>query len=183
VCYDELTVNRFNQYNMMYLRKRTCQECKIARKIAKQNCRECYNERNADCTHTDSERAITCLWTTAEMKKALEKGYKIVKIYDVWNFEQSSTELWKEYIRKFLKIKLETSEYTCSEEEYRRKARKFDIELRELKRNPGMRFISKICLNSLWAKFGQNPKVKHSEYTPCSKKGSHQTFGNNFLKS
>jgi len=30
--------------------------------------------------------------------------------------------------------------------------------------NPGMRFISKICLNSLWGKFGQNPKVKHSEY-------------------
>ena len=82
------------------------------------------------------------------MEKALEKGYKIVKIYDVWNFEQSSTELWKEYIRKFLKIKLETSKFTCSEEEYRRKTRKFDIELGELKRNPGMRFIAKICLNS-----------------------------------
>ena len=52
----------------------------------------------------------------------------------------------KEYIRKFLKIKLETSEFTCSEEEYRRKARKFDIKLGELKRNPGMRFIAKICL-------------------------------------
>jgi len=98
------------------------------------------------------------------MEKALKKRYNIVKIYDIWHFEQISTELWKEYIRKFLKIKLETSEFTCSEEEYRRKARKFDIELGELKRNPGMRFISNICLNSLWAKFGQNPKVKHSEY-------------------
>ena len=80
------------------------------------------------------------------MEKALEKGYKIVKIYDVWYFEQSSTKLWKEYIRKFFKIKLETSEFTCSEEEYRRKARKarkFDIKLGELKRNPGMRFIAK----------------------------------------
>ena len=27
-----------------------------------------------------------------------------------------------------------------------------------------MRFIAKICLNSLWGKFGQNPKVRHSEY-------------------
>ena len=51
-----------------------------------------------------------------------------------------------------------------SEEEYRRKARTFDIELGELKKNTGMRFISKICLNLLWGKFGQNPKVKHSEY-------------------
>ena len=98
------------------------------------------------------------------MEKALEKGYKIVKIYDVWHFMQSSTDLWKGYIRKFLKIKLETSEFICSEEEYRQKARKFGIELGELKRNPGMRFIAKICLNSSWGKFGQNPKVKHSEY-------------------
>ena len=80
------------------------------------------------------------------------------------HFEDSSTELWKEYIRKFLKIKLKSSEFTCSEEEYREKARKFGIELGELKRNPGMRFISKMCLNSLWGKFGQNQKVKHSEY-------------------
>ena len=53
------------------------------------------NERNADCTHADSERATTGLWTTAEMEKALAKGYKIVKIYDVWHFELTSTDLWK----------------------------------------------------------------------------------------
>ena len=83
----------------------------------------------------------------------MKKVNKIVNIYDVWHFEQSSTELWKESIRKFLKIKLETSEFTCSEEEYRQKARMFGIELWELKRNEGLRFISKICLNSLWGKF------------------------------
>jgi len=143
---------------------KACQQCKIVRKINKQNCQNCYDERNADCQHTDSERAITGLWTTPEIEKALEKGYKIVRIYDVWHFEQSTTDLWKGYIRKFLKIKLETSKFTGSEEEYRQKARKFDIELGELKENPGLRFIAKICLNSLWGKFGQNPKVKHSEY-------------------
>jgi len=31
-------------------------------------------------------------------------------------------------------------------------------------KNPGLRFIAKICLNSLWGKFGHNPKVKHAEY-------------------
>jgi hypothetical protein len=141
-----------------------CQKCKEVRKVAKQNCQECHGLRNADCLHTDSERAITGLWTTAEMEKALEKGYKIEKIYDVWHFEQSSADLWKGYIRKFMKIKLETSKFTCSEGEYKLKARKFGIELGELKENPGLRFISKICLNSLWGKFGQNPKVKHTEY-------------------
>ena len=141
-----------------------CQQCKIARKLAKQNCQQCYASRNADCTHSDSERAIRGFWTTVMMDKALKKGYRIDKIYEVWHFEQTSTDLFKEYVRKFLKIKLETSEFTCSEEEYRQKARKFEIELGELKKNPGLRFIAKLCLNSLWGKFGQNPKVRHSEY-------------------
>ena len=140
------------------------QQCKTTRKLTKHNCQQCYEKRNAECTHSDSERVITVLWTTAEMEKALEKGYKIIRIYDVWHFKQSSTDLWKGYVRKFLKIKLESSKFTCSEEEYREKARKFGIKLDELKENPGLRHIAKICLNSLWGKFGQNPKVKHSEY-------------------
>ena len=56
--------------------------CIRDRKKAKENCSECYSERNAECAHSDSERAITGLWTTAEMQKALEKGYKIIRIYD-----------------------------------------------------------------------------------------------------
>jgi len=65
---------------------------------------------------------------------------------------------------KFLKNQLETSKSTCSEEEYRQKASQFGIEIYKLQENPGLRFIAKICLNSLWGKFGQNAKVKHSKY-------------------
>ena len=130
----------------------------------KQYCQQCFELRNADCTHSDSDRAITGIWTTAEIQKAIEKGYIIEKIYEVWHFQNSSCDLFKGYIRKFLKIKLETSKFTCSEVEYREKARQFGIELGELKENPGLRFIAKICLNSLWGKFGQTPKVKKSEY-------------------
>ena len=108
--------------------------------------------------HTDAERAITGLWTTEEVKKALEKGYKTTSIYEVTHFKQSSTDLLKSYIRKFLKIKLKTRKFTCSEEEYRWKATKFDIELGELKENPGLRFIAKICLNSLWGSLARTRK-------------------------
>ena len=141
-----------------------CQQCKNTRRIMKNNCQNCYQLRNLNCVHSDSQRAITGFWTTIETDKALEKGYKIDEIYEVWHFENTSTDIFKGYIRKFLKIKLESSKFTCSEEEYRSKAKKFDIELDELKENPGLRFISKICLNSLWGKFGQNPKVSHKEY-------------------
>ena len=44
-----------------------CQKCKDARKIMKQYCQQCFELRNADCTHSDSDRAITGIWTTAEI--------------------------------------------------------------------------------------------------------------------
>jgi len=44
----------------------------------------------------DSERAITGFWTTAELNKALEKGYVINQIYEVLHFENASTDMWKE---------------------------------------------------------------------------------------
>jgi len=45
-----------------------------------------------------------------------------------------------------------------------KKARQLGIELDELKPNPGLRFIAKICLNSLCGKFGQNSKITRREY-------------------
>ena len=43
-----------------------------------------------------------------------------------------------------------------------------EIELGELTYNEGLRFISKLCLNSLWGKFGQNPKLTKKEYIDCA---------------
>ena len=34
----------------------------------------------------------------------------------------------------------------------------------DIKHNPGMRAISKLCLNSLWGKFGQRNNMKKTEY-------------------
>lgn len=141
-----------------------CLDCKTASIVLKNNCQRCHEFKSAKCCHSDDERAITGFWTTVEIKKAREKGYKVVEIYEVQHFEKRSTELWRNYIKKFLKIKLETSPFSCSEDEYRNKAKLLGIELGELKPNPGLRFIAKICLNSLWGKFGQNPKVTHREY-------------------
>ena len=115
------------------------------------------------CKHPDMFRAITGYWTTVELEVAINQGYKIMQIYEVHNFTDTSTDLWKKYIRKFLKIKLETS--PCSnEKEYRAKARQLGIELEDISFNKGLRFISKLCLNSLWGKFGQADKLFKKEY-------------------
>lgn len=55
---------------------------------------------------------FTGTWTTLEINKALEKGYKIIEIYEVSHFKEKSTNLFKDYIKNFMKIKLETSPHT-----------------------------------------------------------------------
>ncbi|GFQ65871.1 DNA_pol_B_2 domain-containing protein [Trichonephila clavata] len=69
----------------------------------------------------------------------------------------------------FLKIKLETDDKWSNnfktEEEYRRYVmEKLDIKLGKIEKNPGLRFIAKICLNSLWGKFGQRKNMQQTEY-------------------
>ena len=40
-------------------------------------CRTCVHKRNQHCTHSDEERALYGTWTSVEIQKALELGYKI----------------------------------------------------------------------------------------------------------
>ena len=64
------------------------------------------------CDHNDTQRAFTGTWTTEEIKTATLKGSdKILKIYELWHFEKTSSDLFKGYIRRFMKIKLEPSKY------------------------------------------------------------------------
>ena len=94
-------------------------------------CRTCADtEKQCDCTCSEMERAITGTWCTPEIQMAVRKGYKIVKIYEVYHFEQSSQYdpmlgkggLFAEYVNTFLKIKQEASGFPtgCDSEESKR---------------------------------------------------------------
>ena len=61
------------------------------------------------CQHTDSERSLTGTWVTSELQKALELGYRLDCIHEVWHFPESSQDLFASYINTFLKIKQEAS--------------------------------------------------------------------------
>ena len=63
------------------------------------------------CTHSDKERAIQGTWCSVELDKALEKGYRILQLHEVWRFPETSDKLFKDYIDTFLKIKQEASGY------------------------------------------------------------------------
>ena len=46
-----------------------------------------------------------------EINKALDRGYEMIKMDEVWHFSESKVGLFADYINLFLKIKTEASGY------------------------------------------------------------------------
>ena len=65
-----------------------------------------------------------------------------------------------------MKIKLKSSFKTKEEEvKFKLKIKKsLDIDIEEFKFNPGLRSITKLCLNNLWGKFGQRTNMSQTKY-------------------
>ena len=56
-------------------------------------CKACAETRNQNkCKHTDKERSFIGTWTTDEFNKAIEKGYKVLRTYEVWHFNKSTDD-------------------------------------------------------------------------------------------
>ena len=133
-------------------------------------CKVCAETRNQNkCEHSDNERSFIGTWTTDEVSKAIEKGYKVIRTYEVWHFDKSTDDLFKGYIRRFMKIKLESGKYDfkTKEEEanFKLKIKKsLDIDVEKFEFNAGLRSIRKLCLNSLWGKFGQRSNMSQTKY-------------------
>ena len=126
-------------------------------------CKTCTDTLNQNpCTHSEQERAILGTWCHVELMKAIEKGYKVLKLHEVWHFPTHTDELFKEYVNTFLKIKQEASGYPkdCVTDE--QKQRYIDeyyehegirLDPKKIKYNPGLRSLAKLMLNSLWGMY------------------------------
>ena len=148
-------------------------KCGDAQKLLFPLCKKCaVLQNNKPCFHSKYQRMFIGTWCTNELNVAIQKGYTIQKIYEVWHFKKKSNDLFKKYVRKFMKIKMESSELKTGEgctyksvNEYLSIVKsKLGIKLGEIKFNPGMRAIAKLCLNSLWGKFGQRNNMKQTKY-------------------
>ena len=124
-------------------------------------CCTCADRENQDpCICTDENRTIVGTWCTPELLKAVEKGYRILKIYEVYHFEESteydkSTKnggLFASYVNTFLKIKQEASGWPkeCETEEQKREYnRRYEekegirLDYDKIKTNPGLRSFAK----------------------------------------
>lgn len=141
-------------------------------------CYTCAENRNKNsCTHNDADRSFTGTYVAEELRKAVQKGYTILKLYEAWEYTTTKYDpvtkeggIFAEYINTFLKIKTEASGYPSwvqSENDknsfinsfYNREGVLLNKE--NIQKNAGLRSLSKICLNSIWGKFGERPdKVK-----------------------
>jgi G:T-mismatch repair DNA endonuclease (very short patch repair protein) len=126
-------------------------------------CRKCVCECAQRCTHGDEERALYGTWTSVEVQKALELGYRILNVYEIYHFEKPQ-KIFDDYVNTFMKLKQESSGMPkhCLDANgvvIKEKLQKYIMEYLEHKQvqldaekinyNPGQRTVMKALLNSL----------------------------------
>ena len=108
-------------------------------------------------------------WASPELKLALQKGYEITKIHSAVAYKRYNG-LMKEYVGNFIKMKIENSgaknQQECDKVNayHNRLGFNFEIKPENTIDNPGLRQVAKICLNSLWGKFGQRCGMDEYEF-------------------
>ena len=121
-------------------------------------------DRSYHCPHPDEERALTSTWCSPELQKAVELGYQVLYIYEVWHFDDTCEGLFRDYVNTWLKVKQEASGWPkdVNTEEAKMKyihdyyeKEGIQLEYDQIKKNPGLRTLAKLMLNSMWGKFGQ----------------------------
>jgi hypothetical protein len=118
------------------------------------------------CIHTDSERCLEGTWVSLEINTAIENGYKIDKIFEIWhwdtieqyNFESKTGGL----VCCMLKIKQEASGYPAwvqTEDDKDKYVQEYNqkegirLDKEKIKPNSGLKALSKLLLNSKWGRY------------------------------
>ena len=131
-------------------------------------CRSSAVEQNfeGECAHqTNAERALTSTWVMDEVRMDVQKGYKVLEIFDVYEYDFTHYDpqtgqggLFFGYINTFLKLKMEDSGYPSwvrtPEDEDRYVDAFFASEGIGLDKvlirpNAAKRSLAKLCLNSI----------------------------------
>ena len=131
---------------------------RINHKLVFTLCQQCALDQEALCKHNDAKRAITGTWPTIEVNKALEKGYQIVQIYEVWHWEKKG-DLFRKYVNACIKEKQEASGYPegCVTDEQKRayiedykQHENIELDYDKIAKNSGARQVAKMKANKQW---------------------------------
>ncbi|KAL0146560.1 hypothetical protein M9458_058191 [Cirrhinus mrigala] len=142
------------------------------------------------CQHSDEERSISGTWVSVELSRAIDKGYSVVRIDEVWHFPQTSDTLFSDYVKTFLKFKQEASGFpphivtevdkqSYVEEYFEKEGVQLDID--KITLNPARRSINKYLLNSLWGRFALRCNLPTAELLTDPEDFARHFFGNGHI--
>uniref|UniRef100_A0A1I8I8M4 DNA-directed DNA polymerase n=1 Tax=Macrostomum lignano TaxID=282301 RepID=A0A1I8I8M4_9PLAT len=114
------------------------------------------------------KRALTGTWATPELQKAFQLGYRLQAVHALAYWTEKRTGLFGDYVNAFLKLKAESSGSPGMSDEDKAAYiadffAKEGVTLDKVEPNPGLRFVAKIFLNSLWGKFCQRDDLTSTE--------------------
>lgn len=104
-------------------------------------------------------------FTSSELRYALELGYRVTRIVKMVWWKQSTTDLFKNYIKTWFVIKSQAEGWPswCTTDELKQEFLRlyedkhgFALDPTKIAKNASLRTVAKLFLNSLWGKFGQN---------------------------
>ncbi|KAL6417098.1 hypothetical protein ACFW04_012979 [Cataglyphis niger] len=144
------------------------------------SCCETFSQTTCTLDNADG-REFEGTWVSCELRKGVEKGYLVTAVSEIWQYKVSQFDyttrqggLFAEYINTFLQLKQEASGWPseCGEndddakEQYLREYERTEgivLDKRNIVRNPGLRSVAKLCLNSFWGEFGQRSNLTNTE--------------------
>ena len=129
-------------------------------------CRACVQEEQAKnmlhrthyCHHSDVDRMLRGTSCTPKLVKAVEKGYTLLKIHEVWHFpeHQRRMGLFADYVNTWLKLKQESAGWPswCQTVEQKREyilryqeREGIRLDISQIAKNPGRKATAKLMLN------------------------------------
>ena len=145
-------------------------------------CRRCAKELSKEeCQCPPADRQWVFSGHTAELQLAVKRGYRILCGIELWNYPVNrrcqynmatgEESIFSTYINQFYKFKVEASGYPhgvttdADKDAYIADVKRTEgliLDKSNIKHNPGMRYLSKAHLNSLWGKLSQNSGGKTS---------------------
>lgn len=135
-------------------------------------CFACARDKCIDqCTHSDNERMIHGTYIADELRLAVQKGYRVLKIYEAWHYEKMTcfdkstgeSGLFSGYIDTFIKLKTMYSGFpawcknNADKENFVKSFYDHEgimLDINSISKNSGYRSLAKLLLNSLWGRLG-----------------------------
>jgi len=143
-------------------------------------CEKCAtNQVTTSCPHEGADRYIEGTWCTPEIHYAMENGYEVVKILEVWHWNQKRSRFFAEFVDKFLRIKTEASGWShwCVDDATKqlfldevKEKEGITLDPNNMVSNPGLKAVAKLMLNSFWGKFGMRDTLTKTEFIRDQKK-------------